>query len=102
MFKKTAVTVALSFALIATGAQAMSHKHARHLAVTGCTQVQEANGQCPSTKHKAPKVSEEQAMQNARDWDAQHGHETTDTNVRLFCNDLPVDATNAQIKNCVK
>lgn len=108
--KKVLLAVTLLASLgTALTANAANHHHMRQLAKAGCTQVQEANGLCPAatTIHRHT-TAERQAIaeEKAREWDRQHAQQFNERNddqqVRLFCDDLPVDATNSEIKNCVK
>lgn len=95
--------------------QAASHKHLHKLQQAHCTQVQEANGLCDDIHHAQQALDESEAMQKARELDMQieqarqQGKDVArkfemhdDENVKMFCDDLPADATNWQRKECVK
>lgn len=89
--------------LVSTQAFAINHMHRQKLAKAHCTQAAEAQGLCDS-KAMRKVESDDNALRKAREWDNQHaGNEANDDkDVRLFCKDLPVDATNWQMKTCVK
>lgn len=100
------ISIALSGCAVAGG----KHAHFRQLERAGCTQVEEANGQCPQLEqqhqrhHRDHQKSEAEAMDDARRWDEQHSEKpSTDylTPAPKMCDDLPVDATNSERKNCI-
>lgn len=117
--KKAIVAIVLA-GLVSSPAFAISHAHRAKLASTGCTQVQEANGECGNNNAMS-------AAAKAREWDRLHSqpgnaptkaerrdnarHLSTDYHTQPvlkghsdkypLCEDLPVDATNWQRKNCI-
>lgn len=98
----------LILAITDNTALALSHRHAASLEARGCTQVEELNGTCSNARHfqTHKRVSEADAMQAARDWDAQHSAEQAPvvkhSSKYPLCADLPVDASNWDRKNCIE
>lgn len=94
--KKIIIALA-AFALTAcVNVEATSHAHRHALAKAGCTQVQEANGECPALQIKVD------PMAAAREWDRQHNADNRDSAAvvkrgphGVRCDrPLPVDAVN--------
>lgn len=98
---KTVLSLAIVLSLMSSSAFAINHKHAHKLEQAGCTQVQEANGECPQLNVKHAKAAgkhltkQDDAAAAAREWDRLHSQP------QRSCADLPVDATNAERRDCI-